>query len=56
VQIPEKYKLTVKKKTMRSSQADKESTKKQRIEYWEKIRNVAPENFVFLEQIGVLLG
>jgi putative transposase len=41
---------------MRSSQADKESTKKQRIEYWEKIRNVAPKNFVFLEEMGVLLG
>jgi putative transposase len=38
----QKQKLTVKKKTIRSSQADKKSTKKQRIEYWEKIRYVAP--------------
>src|SRR4028119_2508078 len=50
-----KQKLTV-KKTIRSSQADKESTKKQRIEYWEEIKNVAPENLVFLDEMGVLLG
>ncbi|MBD0299370.1 MAG: IS630 family transposase [Nitrososphaera sp.] len=41
---------------MRSSQADKESTKEQRIEYWEKIKNIAPENLVFLDEMGVLLG
>jgi len=53
----QKQKLTVsKKKTIRSSQTDKESTKKQRIEYWEKIRDVAPENLVFLDEMGVLLG
>ena len=50
-----KQKLTV-KKIIRSSQADKESTKKQRIEYWEKIKNVAPENLLFLDEMGVLLG
>ena len=50
-----KQKLTV-KKTIRSSQADKESTKKQGIEYWERIKNVAPENLVFLDEMGVLLG
>ena len=55
MQIPAKTE-THRKKTIRSSQADKESTKKQRIEYWEKIRNVAPENFAFLDEIGVLLG
>ena len=53
----QKQKLTVsKKKTIRSTQTDKESTKKQRIEYWEKIRDVAPENLVFLDEMGVLLG
>ena len=44
------------KKTIRSSQADKESTKKKRIEYWKKIREVTPENLVFLDKMGVLLG
>ena len=52
----QKQQLTVKKKTMRSSQADKERTKKKRIEYWEKIRQVTPENLVFLDEMGVLLG
>jgi hypothetical protein len=56
VQIPAKTETHRKKKTIRSSQADKESTKKQRIEYWEKIRNVAPQNLVFVDKMGVLLG
>ena len=51
----QKQKLTV-KKTIRSSQADKESTKKQQIKYWEKIRNFAPKNFIFLDEMGVLLA
>jgi putative transposase len=37
-----KQQLTVKKKTMRNSQADKQRTKKKRIEYWEKMRDVTP--------------
>jgi len=56
VQIPAQTETHRKKKTIRSSQADKESTKKQRIEYLEKIKNVAPENLVFLDEMGVLLG
>ena len=56
VQIPAKTATNRETKTMRSSQADKESTKKKRIEYWEKIREVTPENFVFLDKMGVLLG
>jgi hypothetical protein len=55
VQIPAKTE-THRKKNLRSSQADKESTKKQRIEYWQKIRNFAPENLVFLDKMGVLLA
>jgi hypothetical protein len=42
VQIPAKTETHREKKTIRSSQADKETTKKQRIEYWEKSRNFAP--------------
>ena len=29
---------------------------KLRIEYWEKVRDIAPENLVFLDEMGVLLG
>jgi thiamine pyrophosphate-dependent acetolactate synthase large subunit-like protein len=56
VQTPAKTATNREKKTMRSSQADKERTKKKRIEYWEKIRQVTPENLVFLDEMGVLLG
>jgi hypothetical protein len=43
----QKQKVTVKK--LRSSQADKESTKKQRIEYWKKSGISPSENIVFLD-------
>jgi len=56
VQILAKTANNREKKTIRSSQADKESTKKKRIEYWEKIRESTPENLVFLDEMGVLLG
>ena len=51
-----KQQLTLKKKTLRSSQAHKEINQNQRIEYWEKIRDVAPKNLIFLDEMGVLLG
>ncbi|MEG4440485.1 hypothetical protein QUB47_04765 [Microcoleus sp. AT9_B5] len=37
------------KKTLRSSQAHKEINQKKRVEYWEKIRDVEPENLIFLD-------
>ena len=55
MQIPAKT-ATNREKTMRSSQADKERTKKKRIEYWAKITDVTPENLVFLDKMRVLLG
>jgi hypothetical protein len=44
------------KKTFRSSQGMKEDNLQKRVEYWQEIRNVAPENLVFLDEMGVLLG
>ena len=41
---------------MRSSQAATERVQKLRAEYWEKVRDIAPENLVFLDETGVLLG
>ena len=29
---------------------------KLRVEYWEKIKNIKPENLVFLDETGILLG
>ena len=51
-----KQELTLKKNTLRSSQAHKEIHQKKRIEYWEKIRDVEPKNLIFLDEMGVLLG
>jgi len=48
--------VNAKKKTLRSSQAQTERVQKLRIEYWEKVRDIDPENLVFLDEMGVLLG
>lgn len=49
-------KFDTQKKTLRSSQAATESNQNKRVEYWEVIRDIAPENLVFLDEMGVLLG
>jgi transposase len=41
---------------LRSSQAATERVQKLRTEYWEKVKDIDPENLVFLDEIGVLLG
>jgi putative transposase len=56
VPISKKAATHFEKKTLRSSQAHKEINQNQRIEYWEKIRDVAPKNLIFLDEMGVLLG
>jgi hypothetical protein len=47
---------TNKKKTLLSSQAATDLVQKLRGEYWEKVKNIAPEHLVFLDEMGVLLG
>ena len=54
--IPKKAATHFEKKTLRSSQAHKEINQNQRIESWEKNRDVAPKNLIFLDKMGVLLG
>ncbi|MHC5780043.1 IS630 family transposase, partial [Nostoc sp.] len=51
----QKQKLTV-KKTLRSSQAKTERVQNLRIEYWQKVKEIEPENLVFIDEMGVLLG
>lgn len=41
---------------MRSSQAGTPRVQKLRAEYWEKVRDLEPDNLVFLDETGVLLG
>ena len=45
-----------KKKTLRSAQAAKDRVQKLRGEYWEQVKQIEPENLVFLDEMGVLLG
>ncbi|NEU84664.1 IS630 family transposase [Nostoc sp. UIC 10630] len=41
---------------MRSSQAATPRVQKLRAEYWEKVRDIEPENLVFIDETGVILG
>lgn len=45
-----------KKKTLRSTQGATERVQKLRGEYWEQVKQIEPENLVFLDEMGVLLG
>jgi hypothetical protein len=49
-------KLNAKKKTMRSSQSATERVQTLRGEYWNHVKQIDPDNLVFLDEIGVLLG
>lgn len=44
------------KKTKRSTQAGTERVLNLRLDYWEKVKHIEPENLVFLDETGVLLG
>jgi transposase len=48
--------LTLKKKTLRSTQSTTEKNQIKRVDYWEEIRGIAPENLIFLDEMGILLG
>jgi len=52
----QKARLTLKKKTLRSTQAATERVQKLRVEYWDVVKDIAPENLIFLDEMGVLLG
>jgi transposase len=45
-----------KKKTLRSTQAATERVQQLRVEYWDVVKDIAPENLIFLDEMGVLLG
>ena len=49
-------KINSKKKTIRSSQAATERVQLLRCEYWEKVKDIDPNNLVFLDEMGVLLS
>src|SRR4028118_1214700 len=41
---------------MRSSQAATERVQELRVEYWEKVKDIEPENLVFIDETGVMLS
>ena len=49
-------KPNAKKKTRRSSQSATERVQTLRGEYWEQVKPIDPDNLVFLDEMGVLLG
>ncbi|KAF3891218.1 IS630 family transposase, partial [Tolypothrix bouteillei VB521301] len=51
-----KIRIKSQKKTLRSSQAATPRVQKLRVEYWEKVKEIEPENLVFLDETGVILG
>ncbi len=44
------------RKTFRSSQAGTQRVQKLRAEYWDKVKDIDPENLVFIDETGVMLG
>lgn len=48
--------LTLKKKTFRSTQAITDEGQQKRLDYWRRIRGVDPDNLIFIDEMGVLLG
>jgi hypothetical protein len=56
VSLLTKIRAKSKKKTWYSSQAATQRVQKLRVEYWEKIKDIKPENLVFLDETGILLG
>ncbi|MBW4603742.1 MAG: hypothetical protein KME29_30310 [Calothrix sp. FI2-JRJ7] len=51
-----KTKFNSKKKTLRSSQGATERVQNLRLEFWEQVKAIDPENLVFLDEMGVLVG
>lgn len=51
-----KTKTNTKKKTLRSSQAKTRRIQNLRCEYWQQVQQIDPENLVFIDEMGVLLG
>ena len=51
-----KIAIDTQKKTLRSSQCATERVQNLRSEYWQHVSEIDPENLVFLDETGVILG
>lgn len=52
----QKQNLTLKKKTFRSTQANTEEGQQKRLDYWTRIQLIPPDDLIFIDEMGVLLG
>lgn len=54
--VLEKLNLTRKKKTLHANERETPRVQQARIDYWKTIREIAPENLVFIDEAGVNLA
>jgi transposase len=45
-----KQELTLKKKTFRSEKVASEEVQQERVDYWQEVKDVDPENFIFIDE------
>jgi len=55
--VPRIKKVGTKKKKDATKQSSSDAVRVQKLrgEYWQKVKNIAPENLVFIDEMGVLL-
>jgi transposase len=56
VSISAKTELDAKKKSLHASQAETERVQNERYNYWQKLREIRPEDLIFIDETGVNLA
>ena len=51
-----KQELTLKKKTFRSEKVVSEEVQQERVDYWQEVKDVDPENFIFIDESALWEG
>jgi transposase len=54
--VLQKLELTRKKKTLHATEKDTPRVQQARIDYWQELRNIAPEDLVFIDESGLNLA
>ena len=48
--------IDIKKKTFRSEKVASEEVQQERVDYWQEVKDIAPENFIFIDESAVWEG
>ena len=48
--------IDIKKKTFRSEKVATEEVQQERVDYWQEVKDIAPENFIFIDESAVWEG